>query len=241
MPTRHGQFNHPQTDTMGDHIKAPAAITNTEHFNSEVSLRRDTVRSHVHTGLARAGCESGPTLIVDAYGDEATAILDRDAEVEEGRLNRIEGLPVVEVVWLDVRHNSGRGRQGQERPVTLIGLRNEFSSGAEVCIATTLIEFTADREGRVCSAGLQRNREHRCGGGLPMCASNRDPAMTIHDCGQGICSAHDPDAAFTSSREFGVGRRNCRGDHHGVHIRYMVCTVPDVDIDTDRRKCRHAS
>ena len=97
-------------------------------------------------------------------------------------------------------------------------------------IGAVLGELTPDGEGRVDTAGLQRDREHRRRRGLAVGASDRDPSTSAHDRCQRLRAVQNPQPPGSGSPQLDVVLTDGGGDDNGVGIREKGGVVTDMDI-----------
>src|SRR5690606_17948265 len=72
------------------------------------------------------------------------------------------------------------------------------------------VEFTADREGRIEAAVLQRDDEHRRRGGLAVGAGDQERAVPSHQRGEDRGAQQDRDAPLAGGDQFGIVLRDGR-------------------------------
>ena len=140
-------------------------------------------------------------------GDDAAEELVERGDVGGG------AAVVVEVVGLDVRDDRDLGRERQERRVALVGLGDEDVAGALVGAGAGGGEVAADRERRVEAAVLQRDGEHRRGGGLARGAGDGGQPAPAGQRGERRGAVLDGEAALAGGGELGVALPD-RGGHH---------------------------
>ncbi len=217
----------------GSKAYPPPPVT-VQALEADVGVLGQAVGPHVDAGRGarcrRAGASPGRRR--RPRGSRRASI--RSAEGDEGRVDRLRGAVVVEVVGLDVRHDRGVRAVEQERAVALVGLGHEHVAAAVVGVRAGLVEAAADREGRVRPAVLQGDREHRGRRGLAVGAGDRDGAAPGHHRGQRRGARQHQAAGGAGRGQFGVGLPDRGGDHDGVGIADLLGLVPDVHPGAER-------
>jgi hypothetical protein len=141
---------------------------------------------------------------------------------------------VVEVVGLDIGDDRDGGVVEQERPVALVSLGDEDVAAAVVGVGARVVEIAADREGRVRTAVLQRDREHRRRGRLAVGAGHRDAAPPDHGGSQRGGPRDHRDSPPDGLDDLRVAGPDRRGDHHGLGVGDVVGPVAEMDGRPER-------
>ncbi len=175
---------------------------------------RVPVAQHSDTQRCGALGQSRGACVIGANHQSATGFEPLDEAVEH-RAVRFGAVEEIQVIGLDVGHHRNVGCVLQQRPVALVGLGDETVPAAVVSIGARLAEIAAHRERRVKTAVLQRDDEHRRGGGFAVGAGDHQRGVSGHQLGQHHRPQDHRDAAATRLHQFGVGLGNGGvGGHH---------------------------
>ncbi len=142
----------------------------------------------------------------------------------------------IQMVGLDIGHHRDIGGVLQQRTVTLVGLGDEDPATAVVGVGAGLPQVAADGEGRVESAVLQGDDQHRGGGGLPVRPGDQKGAHARHQLRQhrGAQDHRDRPPAGLDQFRVGLGDGGMGGDHRGRAARQQV-EIRRVVADGDLR------
>ena len=127
-----------------------------------------------------------------------------------------------------VRHDGDRRPADQERAVALVGLGTKTSPLPRWAFMPELGELAADRERRVTPAVLERDGEHRGGGGLAVRAGHGDRPVSGHRPRPAPANGAAPAGRLARPGQLGVVSRTAVDDHHGPGRPDLPRGVPDL-------------
>ncbi len=156
-------------------------------------------------------------LIVGA-GDHGAVERHLVREVRERLLQVLPGSVAFHVLVIDVRNDGDHRRELQERPVTLIRFRHHVIALPQPGVAAERAQPPADHRRRIEPGSIQRQRHHRCRGGLPMRPGDRDPVAEPHQLGQHLGPRDHRHVPPPRLQHLGVLRPDRRRHHHHVRV-----------------------
>ena len=155
-------------------------------------------------------------------------------EIDERLPEVVEAAVVFQVLVVDVRNHRHCGKQFQERPIALVGLRHHQLAASEPCVAAERTEPAANHRRRVEPGPLQRQRDHRRRRSLAVRTSHRDRVAQAHQLGQHLCPRNHRDVATGRLDHFRIRWLHRRRDHHDISTTDVLCGMADVHSDAER-------
>ena len=180
----------------------------------------DTARGQLGGASLR---ECHGSRIVEA-DDERAARPDLIGELVEHRDICFDAAEEVQMVDFDVGDHHDVGGVFEERPVALVGLRDEYVAATVMGVGARLVEFAADRERRIEARVLQRDDGHRRRRRLAVCSGDEQRAVVGHQSCEDVGPQQNRDPTLACRDEFRIGlgycgvRRDDDGRTAGQHI-----------------------
>ena len=101
-------------------------------------------------------------------------------ELEEALVDAFHAAVMIQMFSIEVRDRGNRGRQAQERPVTLVSFGHQEIASTEPGMASERVHLPADDHRRIQPALGQYISHHRCCRRLSMRSSDRDAEFQPH-------------------------------------------------------------
>src|SRR5665647_1649840 len=223
---RHLELQRPQILPPGVKDRRAAELVEGEIAGGQVGLGREAIGDDPPLDLRDDALEIG---IVEAEDDRA---IERDlvGEVDEGRLEVVDALVLVEVLLVDVRQDGDEGGEVEERAVALVGLGDDEVPGSELGVGPDRVQAAADDDRRVEAAGLEDERGHGRRRRLAMGAGHGNAVLHPHELGQHLGPGDDRDQALPGLDDFDVVLADGRRDDDDVGVLEVLGPVADGDL-----------
>ena len=85
------------------------------------------------------------------------------------------------MIFFDVRDDGEHGSQLEERPVVLVGFRNEPFALAQASVGAEVVRAAADEYRRIEARGHEDRADHRGRRGFSVRPGDRDALLQAHD------------------------------------------------------------
>ena len=156
-------------------------------------------------------------------------------KVDKRRLEHLKIVVVgLHVVGVNVGHHRHHRQQVEERCVRLVRLNHDVITLPQPCVGARAVEAATDDKRRV-EPGFRQDAGHQTGGGgLAVCASNRNALFKPHQLGQHDGPRHDGNVLFPRSNHLGVVLLHGGGRDHRVGIDQVAGLVTDIGLDAQR-------